>query len=104
MSVPEFLIDQSVPGHMRLVGELDLFTGADLTVSLAALDGAAMEIDLAGVSFMDSCGLRTMLRLHQMHPGIRFVHATLNMSRLLEIAGVSTLMADYGDDPPVLSA
>jgi anti-anti-sigma factor len=104
MTVPEFLMDRSAPGHLRLVGELDIFSGADLTISLAKLDGAPMEIDMAGVSFMDSCGLRAMVQLDHEHPGIRFVHAPSNMARLLQIAGVSNLMADYGDDQPVLSA
>ncbi len=92
-------MDRSIPGRTKLIGELDLYTAADLIISLATLDGAAMEIDMADVSFMDSSGLRTMVQLSQHHPGLRFVSPSPHVTRALEIAGLSDLVSGERGQP-----
>jgi anti-sigma B factor antagonist len=53
---------------LRLEGELDLETSPEFDRRLAAIDQAQISrllIDLAGVTFMDSRGLSSIVRAHQ---------------------------------------
>lgn len=55
----------------RLVGELDLASAPDLIAALAALtDGAATPVvlDMAGVGFVDSTGVRVLLEAQAASP------------------------------------
>lgn len=49
--------------HVRAAGELDLATAPQLAADLAGLSGdiGTIELDLAGVTFIDLAGLRTIL-------------------------------------------
>jgi anti-anti-sigma factor len=87
-------LDKSMPGIVRLVGELDLRTAKELVDSLAELNGGTTDVDMAGVSFMDSSGTRAMLHLARQHPGLRFAHPSPSVSRLLEIAGLDDLVTE----------
>lgn len=50
--------------HVTLCGELDLASAdqADETLQAAEADGAPLVVDLSGLTFMDSTGLRLILR------------------------------------------
>lgn len=87
------LIDD--PRGARLSGELDLSTYEDATGSLAPLFGASGEIvlDLTDLSFMDSSGIRVLIRLQQsMDGGVLVIRSPqVHVGRLLQIAGLSDL-------------
>jgi anti-sigma B factor antagonist len=86
------------PIVITVSGEVDLATAADLEGVIAeALSGSAsvIEVDLAGVEFMDSAGLRVLvaarkqaddagrtLRLRSPHERVR---------RIIEITGLSAV-------------
>lgn len=71
-SLPGRLMVEITEDHggivVRLAGELDLETTAELDRQLAVLDETPVPhllIDLAGVSFMDSTGLASIVRAHR---------------------------------------
>ena len=78
-------------GALVLVGEIDSYTAPVLGERLA--NGSPVEvIDLAGVSFIDSSGLRVLVEAHQAHvdKGARLVlrAPSAAVQRLLEISGL----------------
>ncbi|GAA4437884.1 STAS domain-containing protein [Actinokineospora soli] len=87
------------PIVISVSGEVDLATAADLERALAdamaTSDSGAIEVDLAGVEFMDSAGLRVLVaarkqaedagrdfRLRSPHDRVR---------RIIEITGLSAV-------------
>jgi anti-anti-sigma factor len=76
-----------------LAGELDMSSGPALQERLArARDGASIVLDLAGLAFIDSAGLRALLTAHadcsRRDCEIEIVGARPPVLRLFEIAGV----------------
>jgi anti-sigma B factor antagonist len=74
-------------------GELDLATSAELDERLNTVAAASpMSLDLAGVSFIDSSGLRVLLEHHnRLEAGggrLDLVNISTHTARLLEIAGL----------------
>jgi anti-sigma B factor antagonist len=93
MSDQEPLAIRSIDGGAALVGEIDANTAGRLT---QAFDGPGdLVLDLSGVEFVDSSGLRVLIELHQnrSQAGGSLVLRTPSpaVRRLLEVSGV----ADY---------
>ena len=87
-------------GAMRLVvaGELDLAdeeSFVDDVGALVAEGGGVVHLDLCAVDFIDSSGVRALLRLRQDHDSrVRLVAASDAVTRVLRIAGVTDLLDD----------
>ena len=92
-----FSVDESEPGVVKLLGELDAATAETLLAALAYADGQDFAIDLSGLTFVDSSGLRAMLRIRGEHHGARFVRPTATIARLLDVTGMAEIL---GIDPP----
>lgn len=80
--------------HLGLSGDLDSFTAADLDAALAALGPAAdVVIDLSGLSFMDSSGLRVLIGAHTALDGegnkLVLTSPSRAVGRLFEISGLT---------------
>jgi anti-sigma B factor antagonist len=78
-------------------GEIDAHTAPRLAEHLAALpDEGDIDLDLAGVDFMDSSGLRVLIDVHQRAEtdGRRLVvhRPSTSVARLIEISGLSNLL------------
>ena len=52
------------PGRYALEGELDIATAPLLETTLADVTGA-LSLDLCGVTFIDSCGIRALVALYK---------------------------------------
>jgi anti-sigma B factor antagonist len=81
---------------LAVAGELDLATVPALKDALAQLEGTpALELDLSGVSFMDSSGLRALLtaRRDAQAAGrrLRLVAVPPAVSRVLELTRTAAL-------------
>ena len=72
---------------LYLRGELDLGTVALLRAALASVDGRAVVIDLAALTFMDSTGLAALLEQHR-SDGVQARGAQGRVRVLLERTGV----------------
>ena len=75
-------------------GELDAMSAPDLHAALAAASEGDVELDLAGVTFIDSSGLAAVIEAYmRLRPtGRRLVVVGRShvVQRLLDLSGVST--------------
>ena len=86
----------SPDGAMAVRGEIDVATSDDLRARLdAAMDGAdgILLIDLSGVEFIDSSGIRVLLQAHErcVASQVEFVvrDPSRSVLRVLEITGLT---------------
>ena len=84
---------------VRPVGEIDLASAGAVTDALDAVHadgGGPVRLDLTGVTFMDSTGLRVVIREHQRagaDGGLRVAVARGGeVHRLMELAGLLGLL------------
>jgi anti-anti-sigma factor len=111
-SQPTFEVQQSVrDGRHTLIlsGELDLAVAAGLEATILGLCGEgvnAIELDLSQLTFMDSTGLRAVLRAQELcaEHGYDFLVIPGNgqVQRLLELTGTTDVLplADAPPSPP----
>jgi anti-sigma B factor antagonist len=89
---PRLDFSQDVDGALVLVGEIDSYTAPDLSARLA-VDPPVEVVDVGGVTFIDSSGLRVIVEAHQSRvtAGSRLVlrAPSAAVQRLLEISGLS---------------
>jgi anti-anti-sigma factor len=83
-----------------LKGELDMAGGEALVRRVTELAAAApgpIEIDMSEVSFIDSSGIRALLRLHEAAVSsgraMRVSNLSPDVRRLLDMIGVTELLA-----------
>jgi anti-sigma B factor antagonist len=76
-------------------GEVDLATAPQLEECLLAHADRNVTVDLAGVSFLDSCGLHALVmarnRLHERGYELRTVNEQDHVRRVLELTGLNQL-------------
>ena len=80
---------------LRLSGELDLATVADIQRSVDAIAAQAPEhlvIDLTEVTFMDSSGIALLLEIAQSRPRTELRNPTPLIRRVLEMTGLTEIL------------
>lgn len=93
------------PATLTLEGDLDASTATDLQAALDQVDPSSrVVIDLAGVSFIDSSGLRVLVQTHSRHQppggGLLLRAPSPTTVRLLEISGLlDHLQVELVSDP-----
>ena len=86
-------LDASVDdeGVLVLAGEIDSYTAPELEESLAPLPDQCV-VDLSGVTFIDSSGLRVIVEAHSVRRerggAVTLRSPSPSVERLLQIAGV----------------
>jgi anti-sigma B factor antagonist len=88
----EFEVDGSV---IRVVGEIDVRTTPQLFAEVMArtADGSScIDLDLSEVTFMDSSGLNTLIKLRRRRPNIWVVKPSVRVRRILDIAGLTQML------------
>ncbi|MGD9701343.1 MAG: STAS domain-containing protein [Acidimicrobiia bacterium] len=91
----EFRGDEGTPALLVLTGELDVSAADVLTSSLEQVDRTArgLILDMAGVSFIDSSGLRTLIQARQMFrdepDSVTIRNPQPTTTRLLELTGLT---------------
>jgi anti-anti-sigma factor len=84
---------------LRVSGELDdqcAAAAAETVRRLAGTDPTApFDLDLTDVTFIDSVGLRELLRLRQGVPSLRIVAVNSRIQRVFEITGTAELLLDW---------
>ncbi|MFP5489023.1 MAG: STAS domain-containing protein [Acidimicrobiia bacterium] len=93
MSQPDdLLVISSTETGLAASGEIDAHTAPSLAAAIDAA-GPHVDLDLSGVEFVDSSGLRVLIDAHQRLTdsggGLRLVAISDAVRRLLEISGVS---------------
>jgi anti-sigma B factor antagonist len=95
----DFEIDASTPGRLVLRGEFDTTAAVAFVTALGKEHIEEIVVDLAGVTFIDSSGLRAMLRARAQHQGTRFVNAPPAVRRVLDITGTASIILGDDTDP-----
>jgi anti-sigma B factor antagonist len=89
---PRLDLSIDTDGTLVLRGEIDSYTAPDLADRLAA-EPLVEVVDVAGVTFIDSSGLRAIVEAHQARAtaGSRLVlrAPSAAVQRLLEISGLA---------------
>lgn len=85
---------------IRLIGELDLATADDVEGELArveAKDAASIVLDLSGLAFMDSTGVRLIVNAHTRARAdgrrLTLLRGQAAVQRVMELSGVDALLA-----------
>ena len=84
-------------GRPAVRGELDLLNTPALEAWLTSLDGQLTEVDLSGVTFFDSCALRTFLSVRSRNAQLRVVNPSQAVVKVLEITGTLGYLVDGSD-------
>ena len=81
-------------GVVHLSGELDMAVVDEFTRALATLDGQRLVLDLSGLTFLDSMGIRAILRSATAdgQEGVLLRNPRPNVRRVLSVAGVNEAM------------
>jgi anti-sigma B factor antagonist len=93
MSDPSARLEISAtPTGWAVSGEIDAHTAPTLEAAMKELPAGVVTVDVAGVSFMDSSGLRVLLdaatRAREASGDLVIVHSTPGIARLVEISGL----------------
>jgi anti-anti-sigma factor len=75
-------------------GELDLTVADQLPESLETLDGERVVVDLGGLTFIDSVGIRALLAARRNHPHLHIDNVPPSTRRVLDLIGVTDLLLD----------
>jgi anti-sigma B factor antagonist len=77
---------------LAIAGEIDAHTAPQISAAVAEAGGSSLEIDLSGVQFVDSSGLRALIEAHQQYEAgggsLTLVRPSAVVTRLFEISGV----------------
>lgn len=75
-----------------LVGEIDAHTAPSLAEAISSSDHMHLLVDMAGVEFVDSSGLRVLIEAHQNAQvsgrDVQISNPSSAVTRLLEISGI----------------
>jgi anti-anti-sigma factor len=77
-----------------LVGELDAATAPRVRELGATLDGFAVDVDLSGLTFVDSSGLHALIELKQAHPRVRLVDPAPQLQRIIALTKTRPYLFD----------
>ncbi|MEO8692448.1 MAG: STAS domain-containing protein [Acidimicrobiales bacterium] len=94
---PQVVELEIVEGRPSIRGECDLSNAAQVASWLRTFDGEPFELDLSGVTFLDSSALHVLLSERRRNPGMRIVAASTVVLRILDLTGTTEyLMAATG--------
>jgi anti-anti-sigma regulatory factor len=68
-----------------LVGELDGTQRSRLLAAFAHVRGDAMTVDLGGLTFVDSAGLRALIDLRAEHPRLQLAEPSKATQRIVRV-------------------
>ena len=93
----EIVIDGDV---VRVTGTIDMGTASRVTEAAeqVRVEGQPVEIDLRGVDFIDSIGLRELIRLER-NGGVRLLNPPERVLHLLDVTGTIELFAVQSPSP-----
>jgi anti-sigma B factor antagonist/stage II sporulation protein AA (anti-sigma F factor antagonist) len=83
-----------VDGRPTVRGECDLSTAGEIEAWLDSFDTPILEVDLSGVSFIDSSGLKAFLNVRRRNANMRVVEASAAVLRVLQITGTHGFLVE----------
>ena len=101
-SAPTLVITPNDTGF-AVDGEIDAHSAPTIAAAIAECDADPLMIDLSGVNFVDSSGLRVLIEAHQTRQAagrsMTLVRPSHVVSRLFDIAGVGEYLDIAADAP-----
>jgi anti-anti-sigma factor len=101
-------VDDTVQVHLKLHGDLDLYTAPEFDDALVAVEGEkwpTIVLDMRDLSFLDSMALRlvmrTQARAEQEGRTVLIVRGPEFLDRVLELAGLAEHLTIV-DEPPAM--
>ncbi len=92
MDADETLTVEILGARVILTGELDMQSAPRFyDLLLNEMDGTAFEVDLSGVTFIDSSGLHALVRLRNELPSLRLVALSERVQHIFELTGTGEL-------------
>jgi anti-anti-sigma factor len=88
-----------VDGRPTVRGECDLSSSGDIEAWLGSFDGQTIEVDVSGVTFIDSSGLKAFINARRQNPQMRVVEANALVLRLLDITGTRNYLVGEPGNP-----
>ena len=76
-----------VDGRPSIRGECDLSNATQIASWLDTFDDEPVELDLSGVTFLDSSALHVLLSMRRRNPAMRIASASGIVLRLFELTG-----------------
>ncbi|MEO5838777.1 MAG: STAS domain-containing protein [Acidimicrobiales bacterium] len=76
-----------IAGRPTIRGECDIDNAHQIEEWLATFDSQPLEVDLSGVTFIDSTALRALLNVRRRNRHMRVVDPSDAASKLFEITG-----------------
>jgi anti-anti-sigma factor len=76
------------------VNHPDLRAVQAFAVATSRVNGSECVVDLGGLTFIDSCGLRGLWQARIAHPGIRYVNPSAPVRRVLEMTELDRILLD----------
>ena len=89
-----------VDGRPMVRGECDVASFAEIEDWLSSLGSGPIAVDMSGVTFIDSSGLKAFLNARRRNPELRVVAPSAVVARLLEITSTHGYLVDGTDAPP----
>jgi len=93
---PSWSVTEVEPGGFAVAGEVDAHSAPMVADRLFGFDGTTLVLDLSGVTFIDSSGLRVIVQLHQREleggPVLEITRPSPAVGRLFEIGGFAGLL------------
>jgi anti-sigma B factor antagonist len=94
-----------------LSGRMDMAGAQEIDLKFAAhsaVDGGRLIVDLAGVDFLASIGIRTLVinakAVSNRHGRMVLLNPAPNVRKVLEMSGIDTLIPMFGDYDAALAA
>ena len=87
MEQPAIFTVDANSGSVRFSGEIDISTAP--TLIEAALQSGSSDIDLSGITFVDSSGMHALIELKAARPSLRIVAASPTVRRLVRLTGLA---------------
>ena len=77
---------------LKVSGEVDFLTAAQLT---DAVSMTTTDLDLSGVTRLDSTGVRALLVLRRLHPALRIIAVAAAVQRVLDLTATTELILGH---------
>lgn len=88
-------VSEQDPGVVNVEGQIDSYTSTSLDDILSDMPAEQpVSVDMSKVDFVDSSGLRVIVRAHKRHVGggstLTILHPSDAVNRLLDITGLTS--------------
>ena len=94
MTTPLFELENT-DGRLTIRGDCDMANADQIDAWLGGFDGAPIQLDLSGVTFLDSAILHVLIRAKQRNIAMNLVNPSAIVLRLLDLTGTRDYLMNH---------